>query len=975
MSGTTYDAAFLERLEPLLLHARTAVVGWNRDLRISYWSQSATNLFGVDAKEMFGKTVEDSALVHPADRPAVVERSARLRDGNQRERVNINRNNRGDGRTIVCRWTRAAEQDDDTLSIISFVEDITREYAARDSILESEARFRTLYADNPDPILIVDRDGFVTDVNDTARRIPEAAYLDAIGEHFHDLVPDEQRAQHDVYFERARSGLTQEYEITIFDKTGMERFLSVKSVPLFENGAFAGVYSILHDETARRQEQEALATTERARYESARRLRSLFEANPDGVVALDRLGRITEANAASARIVGYEVGGLIGRKFEEFLTNAYLSMARRYFLTAIAGEGCSFALECFRSDGSIVPLDITLIPQYSGENIIGVYAILQDITLRLDAQERARLQAQRVRDLYAIASAVGEPLAGMVEALRLGCRVFEAEIGIVVDTTGRIPTVEASANLSSEQVELDPEIAAIAQRIVGARLDTSPVITPEALAVPIDVAGERFGAAVFTRISRSRAFTDTDTEFLGLIATLLQSFIERSRVRIHLQRMAYVDVLTGLPNSSGFRDRLRTAIEAAPLRLQRVAVLFLGLDRFKDINETLGHRLGDRLLQAVGTRIEGLFSSLGSVARMGGDEFAIVVHDAGTNDRLRDLAEQIIASVEEPFPVDDFEQFLSASIGIAVYPEDGTDGDALIKNADIAMSRAKDRGRGGFYFYNATLESPILMRLSQERLLRRALERNEFLVYYQPQIDLTDGKLVGLEALVRWQHPGTGLIEPGHFIPSAEISGLIVHLGRWVLETATLQAGAWAKKFGPLRLAVNLSARQLHHRALRQEILGALDLSGLDPSLLELEITESVAMSDVEQAIAIVREIKGSGIRTAIDDFGTGYSSLAYLRRFAFDVLKIDGSFVDGIGREREDETIVKTLVGMAESLGLETVAECVERKEQAVFLRDYGCRFAQGFLYAPALSVSECEKFLFERRGGTPGTSNYAVL
>ncbi len=958
MSRNPFDATLLDRLETLLVHVRTAIVGWDRDLRISYWPQSATNLFGIGAEHMLGKTVEESALVHAADVVAVAESSARLREGRQRERIHINRNTRGDGRTIVCRWTRAVEQDDDRLAIISFVEDITREYAARDSILESETRFRTLYADNPDPILIVDRDGFVIDVNDTARRAPGATYADVIGTHFRDLVPVGRRDEHEAYFERARSGVTQQYEIAVFDHAGTERFFSVTTVPLFENGSFAGVYSILHDDTARRAEQEALVAIERERYESARRLHSLFEANPDGVIALDRTGRITQANPASARIGGFEVDAIVGRAFESFLTEAYLSIARRHFATAIAGEGCSFAVECYRIDGSIVPLDITLIPQYSGERIVGVYAVLQDITLRRDAQERARIQAQRVRDLYAIASAVGDPSVGMVEALRLGCRVFEAEIGFVIDTTGRTPRIAASASTAPPE-EIAPEILALALRCVGAGPDTSPVMTHDALVVPIDVAGERFGAAIFSRISRSRTFTETDAEFLGLIAALLQNFIERSRVRVHLQRMAYVDVLTGLPNGSGFRDRLRGAIEAAPLRMQRVAVLFFGLDRFKDINETLGHRLGDRLLQAVGTRIEGLFSSVGAVARMGGDEFAIMIQDAGTNDRLRDLAEQVIAAVEEPFTVDDFEQFLSASIGIAVYPEDGTDGDALVKNADIAMSRAKDRGRGGFYFYNATLESPILMRLSQERLLRRALDRNEFLVYYQPQIDLVDGRVVGLEALVRWQHPGSGLIEPGHFIPSAEISGLIVHLGRWVLESAAMQAAAWVKRFGPLRIAVNLSARQLHHRHLRQEILGALDISGLDPQLLELEITESVAMTDVEQAIAIVRDLKGAGIRMAIDDFGTGYSSLAYLRRFAFDVLKIDGSFVDGIGSEREDETIVKTLVGMADSLGLESVAEGVEHANQAQFLRDYGCRFAQGYLYRPPLPASAIDELL----------------
>ena len=958
MSVKIYDADFLERLEPLLLHTQSAIVGWDRRLRISYWSQSARNLFRFEARDMLGKTAGESALVHEADRPAVIERSERLELGLQHERVNINRNIRGDGVSIVCRWTRAIEQDDDGLAVLSLVENITREYAARDSILESEARFRALYADNPDPIFMLDHDGYITDVNEAARLLPGFSFSDVVGHHFRDFLPAEKIREHEEYFERARSGITQAYEVTIYDALSNARYLSVKTVPLFEGGAFAGVYSILHDDTPRRNEQEALAATERERYESARRLRSLFEANPDGVIAVDLPGTITAANAAALRIGGYDMEGFLGRSFDDFIIEEYRADAWRRFNMALSGKGSSFPLRCLRADRSIVALDATLIPQYNGDEIVGIYAILQDITLQIEAQEQARTQSRRVADLYSIASTASDPIDGMVEALHLGCRVFGAGYAAIVDTSGGQSCVMAATEAPSDATN-ESRLFEIAQKVVRSNGDAAPVVAIDSIAVPIDIGGVRACAAIFTGLDVERVFTETDLEFLGLIATLLQTFIERSHVREHLQRRAYLDALTGLPNGSGFRDRLRDAIEAAPLRMQRVAVLFFGLDRFKDINETLGHRLGDQLLQAVATRIDSLFSSLGAVARMGGDEFAIVIDDAGSNDRLRDIAEQTIAALEEPFTVEDFEQFLSASVGIAVYPEDGTDGDALIKNADIAMSRAKDRGRGGFYFYNATLESPILMRLSQERLLRRALDKNEFVVYYQPQIDLTDGKVVALEALVRWQHPGTGLIEPGHFIPSAEISGLIVSLGRWVLETATAQAAEWVRRYGPLRIAVNLSARQLHHRHLSREIVSALDRSGLDANLLELEITESVAMSDVEQAISIVREIKGYGVRTAVDDFGTGYSSLAYLRRFAFDVLKIDGSFIRGIGREREDETIVKTLVGMANNLALETVAEGIERAEQAIFLRDYGCRLAQGFLYSPALPSREMESYL----------------
>ena len=331
--------------------------------------------------------------------------------------------------------------------------------------------------------------------------------------------------------------------------------------------------------------------------------------------------------------------------------------------------------------------------------------------------------------------------------------------------------------------------------------------------------------------------------------------------------------------------------------------------------------------------------------------------------RVREIAEQIIATVTEPFALDEYEQFISASIGISMYPEDGRDDQTLIKNADIAMYRAKDRGRNGYYFYNATLEAPIHMRLSQEKLLRRALELNEFLVYYQPQLDLRTGKIVSVEALVRWNHPKSGLIEPSHFIPSAEISGLIVPLGDWVLATAAKQLQTWQSKLGPLRLAVNLSARQFHHRDLRARVLSALVASQFDPTLLEVEITESVAMSDAGQTVTIVRDLKESGVRIAVDDFGTGYSSLAYLRRFSLDVLKIDGSFVIGVGHEAFDETIVKTIIGMAHSLGLEVVAEGVETELQLAFLEANRCDIVQGYALSKPMPAGEFEEYFMRTR------------
>jgi diguanylate cyclase (GGDEF)-like protein len=450
---------------------------------------------------------------------------------------------------------------------------------------------------------------------------------------------------------------------------------------------------------------------------------------------------------------------------------------------------------------------------------------------------------------------------------------------------------------------------------------------------------------------------------LGLIATLIAGTIDRSRQRARLRAMAYFDALTGLPNRVFLAEKLRDAIEVAQSRLGRVATLFLDLDRFKDVNDTLGHARGDRLLQMVAQRLVKELGEHATIARMGGDEFVVLLTDCRDAEHVRDVAERILGLVSEPFLLDEYEQYISASIGIAVYPEDGRDDQTLIKNADIAMYRAKDRGRNGYYFYNPTLEAPIHMRLSQEKLLRRALEYNQFVVYYQPQLDLRTGEVVSVEALVRWNHPKSGLIEPSHFIPSAEISGLIVPLGDWVLETAAKQVQRWQTTLAPLRLAVNLSGRQFHQRDLRRRVLQALESAQLDPSLLEVEITESVAMSDAAQTVGIVRDLKALGIRTAVDDFGTGYSSLAYLRRFALDVLKIDGSFVVGVGHEAFDETIVKTVIGMAHSLGLETVAEGVESISQLAFLTEHGCDMVQGYAIAPPLPAAEFEDFFQRRR------------
>ncbi|HEV7178595.1 MAG TPA: EAL domain-containing protein [Candidatus Baltobacteraceae bacterium] len=712
--------------------------------------------------------------------------------------------------------------------------------------------------------------------------------------------------------------------------------------------------------------QKRVKLQERALAESEARLRSLFEQNPDGVLALAPDGTISDVNDAALRLGSFPRAAVLGERFQRFVPAHELERVDAGFRRALAGDPVAFNLESFRIDGTPLVLDATLIPQYSDSKVVGLYTILQDVTERLAAEQRAEMQGRRMRNLYFIAASGNYAEVRIHASLEMGCSTFGVPSGAVVELTGgeaKIDSLYRDANATGAAGE-DAIVALARAAAFAGEPVAAPVATGNGVAIRLDVGGEPFGALVFAKGGgQALEFSTGDADVLGLIATLIAGTLDRSRQRARLRAMAYYDTLTELPNRILLSEKLRDAIEVAQSRLSRVALLFLDLDRFKDVNDTFGHGRGDRLLQLVAKRLVKDFGDRATIARMGGDEFVVLMTDCRDADQARDVAEAITASISEPFQLDEYEQFISASIGISIYPEDGRDDQTLIKNADIAMYRAKERGRNGHYFYNPTLEAPIHMRLSQEKLLRRALDQDEFVVYYQPQIDLRTGEIVSVEALVRWNHPKSGLIEPSHFIPSAEMSGLIVPLGDWVLGAAARDVRTWRERLGPLRLAVNLSGRQFHQRDLRRRVLQSLEEADLDPSFLEVEITESVAMSDAAQTVGIVRDLKAAGIRTAVDDFGTGYSSLAYLRRFALDVLKIDRSFVTGVGREAFDETIVKTVIGMAHSLGLEIVAEGVETEAQLAFLTENDCDLVQGYAISPPLPALEFENFFLRRR------------
>jgi diguanylate cyclase (GGDEF)-like protein/PAS domain S-box-containing protein len=441
--------------------------------------------------------------------------------------------------------------------------------------------------------------------------------------------------------------------------------------------------------------------------------------------------------------------------------------------------------------------------------------------------------------------------------------------------------------------------------------------------------------------------------------TLLNDVTERRRVEEQLRHLAHYDTLTNLPNRVLFYDRLKHALAQAKRNRWTTGVMFMDVDRFKNVNDTLGHAVGDQLLRLASERLVSSVRASDTVGRLGGDEFGIVLANLVEPEDASRVAQKIIENFQRPFKLEGAEVYVTPSIGITLYPKDGTEQDELIKNADAAMYRAKDAGRNNYQYYSPEMSARGRALLNLEANLRRALENDEFLLHYQPKATVVDGKVTGVEALLRWQQPGKGLVSPAEFIPVLEETGLIVPAGEWVLGSVCRQINAWLRAgLKPVPVAVNLSARQFLQPALGASILRILQEHQVDPTLIELEITETSLMSDPQEAARTLEYLKSIGVALSIDDFGTGYSSLSYLKRFALDALKIDRSFVRDITADANDAAITLAVISMAHSLGLKVVAEGVETREQLAFLARHGCDLIQGYLLARPLPAEQCVRF-----------------
>ena len=457
----------------------------------------------------------------------------------------------------------------------------------------------------------------------------------------------------------------------------------------------------------------------------------------------------------------------------------------------------------------------------------------------------------------------------------------------------------------------------------------------------------------------------TRTDEIGEVVENFNQLVLWRRVAEHqMEFLAHHDTLTGLPNRLLVQDRFEQAKAYADRAKLKVALLFLDLDNFKTINDSLGHTVGDALLKQIASRLGECVRDTDTISRQGGDEFLIVLPDLHDADAIAPVLAKIMEHLQQPFHAEGHELSTSVSIGIAIYPDDGSDFDTLLKKADMAMYRAKDAGGNTYSFFDEQMNVEAVENLAMRNGLKRAVARGEFVLHYQPQINLSDGVVVGAEALIRWNHPEFGMIPPARFIPVAEESGLIVPIGEWVMREACRQAMVWKQAGLPrLTMAVNLSAVQFTRGDLELAVINALEESGFDPNHLELELTESILIHNTESVLATVKRLKLLGVKLSIDDFGTGYSSLSYLKRFAVDKLKIDQSFIRDLATDPDDAAIIRAIIQMAHGLNLTTIAEGVENAGMLEQLRIFHCDEAQGYHFARPMPAQEFERFLSGKR------------
>ncbi|WP_428827476.1 EAL domain-containing protein [Azonexus sp. IMCC34842] len=688
--------------------------------------------------------------------------------------------------------------------------------------------------------------------------------------------------------------------------------------------------------------------------DSEERFRAMSDASPLGIFVSDAQGDCVYTNAAYHKISGLDFEQALGTKWSTAIHAADRQRIVAEWRDAVRGqEPYQTEVRFMRGDGSIVWTRLNAAPMHDGSTLRGRVQIVEDITERkateLELQQATEALFEEKERAQVTLNSIGDAvlstnLAGNVTYLN---RVAERMTGWSADDAQGKPLAEVFRIVdgTTREATVNPAQLAITEnRIVGLEMN-SVLIRRDGYESPIE--------------DSSAPIHNRDGQVSGAVI-VFHDVSESRAMAMKMSHLAQHDFLTGLPNRLLLTERFLQAIAQAMRHRKQVALLYLDLDYFKNINDSLGHEVGDRLLKSIAVRLVDCVRTTDTVCRQGGDEFVILLAEIENQQDAAQVAEKLLAALTVPHSIDKHELHITLSIGISIFPDDGISADAVMQNADTAMYFAKAKGRNNFQFFTADMNTRAVQRLFVESSLRRALLQGEFELHYQPKINIASGQITGAEALIRWQDPELGIVYPGQFVRIAEECGLIVPIGRWVLREACRQVQVWLD-YGlrAVPVAVNISAIEFRHVDFIEELALILEETGLAPRYLELELTESILMHEAEASASVLEQLKAMGVQLAIDDFGTGYSSLSYLNRFPIDTLKIDQSFVRDVPGNADDAAIVSAVISMGKSLKQRVVAEGVETAEQLAFLQNQQCDEGQGFLFSYPLPAGDFSRLL----------------
>ncbi|OLF52083.1 bifunctional diguanylate cyclase/phosphodiesterase [Pseudomonas chlororaphis] len=923
------------------------------ELRVTEVNQVALRLLNVDSCEQAWKLlIEGNALNNSAI-------------GNQLLETVINQHRQLELEIRLCDaqghdqhlWLvlRLPEDPADYRAVILSISDITSRKLIELSLLEREGFWSDVVRTVPDHLYVQDviSQRMIFSNHHLGQTLGyNKTELHQMGEYFWEILlhPEDADLYHRLRQEQRHAGYLQllQCHLRFRHRSGQWRCFDIREQALARDkyDQVTRIIGVAKDITDQIEASESLRDSER-------RYRMLAESISDVIFSTNSKMALNYVSPSVQSVLGYDVEWIFQNGWQSTIANPQ-QLTGIYALMERIGKSLDkpeqlaqlrqvqtqlFLFDCLRADGRKIPIELRLVLVWDEHGAFeGVLGVGRDISQQRRAEKDLRMAAT-VFEHSTSAILITDPAGYIVQANEAFSRVSGYAVSQVLDQLPNILTVD-------EQQEAH-------LRYVLKQLHQHSTWEGEVWLKRRN--GEHYPAWVGIT-----AVLDDEGDLASYVC-FFTDISERKASEQRIHRLAYYDALTHLPNRTLFQDRLHTALQSAERQKSWVVLMFLDLDRFKPINDSLGHAAGDRMLKEMATRLLDCVDDDDTVARMGGDEFTLLLQPRTSREialnRAIHVAEQILASLVKPFVLEGREFFVTASIGIALSPQDGSELSQLMKNADTAMYHAKERGKNNFQFYQADMNASALERLELESDLRHALEQQEFILYYQPQFSGDGKRLTGAEALLRWRHPRRGLVPPGDFIPVLEELGLVVDVGDWVISEACRQLKAWHQaKVRVPKVSVNISARQFSDGQLGTRIATILKDTGLPPACLELELTESILMREVSEAMQILDGLKNLGLSIAVDDFGTGYSSLNYLKQFPIDVLKIDRTFVDGLPSGEQDAQIARAIIAMAHSLNLAVIAEGVETHEQLDFLREHGCDEVQGYLFGRPMPANSFE-------------------